>query len=61
MSRKKKKLNNDGGEWFVIDDTEFETKEWKQALENPEPRDEETFERWANSEKVKKICAEFGY
>lgn len=63
MSKKKKRkqLNNDDGEWFVIDDTEFKTEEWKQALANPESRDEEAFERWANSEKVKKICADFGY
>lgn len=40
MSKKKKKkqLNNDDSEWFIIDDTEFDSEEYKQALANPKPR-----------------------
>ncbi|WP_303060299.1 hypothetical protein [Veillonella magna] len=61
MSKKKKQLNTDNGELFIIDDTEFATEEFKQALSNPRPRDLEEEERWANSEAVKKIFKEFGY
>lgn len=63
MSKKKKKkqLNNDDSEWFIIDDTEFDSEEYKQALANPKPRDEKLYEQWSNSEEVNEIFAKYGF
>lgn len=61
MSKKKEKMYLNNDEWFIIDDTEFDSEEYKQALANPKPRDEKLYEQWSNSEEVNEIFAKYGF